>query len=374
MKIAILGDLIPTEILKVDPAIRALLQDTDLNIANLEAPFIRNGIRPTNGKSGLYQKTGNCDILKELNIRMVSLANNHIFDFGPMGLEYTRELLEKNGIRYFGAGTNETEALAAAGIAQGGETLSCRGFMCKYLSAFDAGKTEPGTAGIQAERITALLQNDKADHKILYMHWNQEFEDYPEPIYKNAAERILPYCRIIAGSHPHCIQGIFSREERHVFYSLGNFSVPNIEYYGCRISAYRPKSYVSFFPILSLSREGSEYALVPYTLSPDGAELYKASGEKAETILQKIRELSTPLALNADAYRKFYRQQRERKMRKPLTEDHRKNLRNLHRYRRKYQSFVNIERFVVYILDKLQLRKGVRRMFKAPIDRMQRTK
>lgn len=374
MKIAILGDLIQTEIFNVDPAIRALLQDTDLNIANLEAPFIRNGMRPANGKSGLFQKTGNCDILKDLNIRLVSLANNHIFDFGPEGLKYTQELLEKEGIRYFGAGTNEAEALAPARVAQDGETLSCRGFVCTYLSAFHAGEKDPGTAGIQAERIVTLLQNDNADHKMLYMHWNQEFEDYPEPVYKNAAERILPYCKIIAGSHSHCIQGIFSREGRHVFYGLGNFSLPNIDYYGCRISAYRPKSYISFFPVLTLSGERSEYTLVPYTLSPDGAEVCKTSGEDAESIFQKIREFSAPLKLPADAYQKFYRKRRERKMRKPLTEDHRKNLRNLRCYRRKYQSFVNIERFIAYILDKLHIRRGVRRMFKAPIDRMQRTK
>jgi hypothetical protein len=79
LKIAILGDFIQTPEFNIDKTLLDILQGTDFNIANLEAPFIHDNSHPSNGRSGLYQKISNCDLLKKLNIKIVSLLYPYLF-------------------------------------------------------------------------------------------------------------------------------------------------------------------------------------------------------------------------------------------------------------------------------------------------------
>lgn len=44
----------------------------------------------------------NVDLLKYLNIGIVNLANNHLFDYGVNGYKSTLKILDEKGINYFG--------------------------------------------------------------------------------------------------------------------------------------------------------------------------------------------------------------------------------------------------------------------------------
>ncbi|MCK5816602.1 MAG: CapA family protein [Candidatus Marinimicrobia bacterium] len=374
LKIAILGDFIQTPEFDIDKALLKILQGTDFNIANLEAPFIHDNSHPSNGRSGLYQKISNCDLLKKLNIKIVSLANNHISDFGLEGFQYTKELLKENDILYFGAGEDQTEAEAPVVYEFNGMKISVRGAMSRYLTRFHAGEDRFGTADINAKKISEALKQDHSDIKIVYNHWNQEYEDFPEPIYKEDAEGIIDYADLIAGSHSHCIQGIEEVNKKPIFYSLGNFSLPNIDYYQCRISPYRSKSYHSFFPLITFSETGVSYEIIPYVLNPNGSILSTPSKESQETIREQIKIISIPLNLKQGEYLKFYMKHRDRKMRKPLTRNHKRNSMNLKGYRLKYKVVHGIESGSAKILDKLGLRKLIRKRFAAVIDKIQKAK
>ena len=373
IKIALLGDLIQTEAFGIDPKLLEILQNTDLNCANFEAPFIDSTCRPINGHSGLCQKIPDCSLLKTLNIKVVSLANNHMTDFGPEGLRLTKKILEKENIKYFGAGQGIEEACSAATIELKGKTLSFRGAMSRYLTQQHA-EEGIGTADINAERMIKSLKTDNADIKIVFNHWNQEFEDYPEPIYKEDAEALIDEAHIIAGSHSHCIQGISQKNGRPIIYGLGNFSLPNIDYFNCRVSEYRPKSYRSFFPVISIGENKIKVEIVPFMLSPNGAFLSACNEREDQKIREHIDLISKPLTLDSEEYRKFYTAKRERKMRKPLVRDHEQNLKNLEQFRRKYQFVHRAETGLGTILDKMGLRKAVKKLFKPLIGRIQKSK
>ncbi|MEA3391956.1 MAG: hypothetical protein U9Q91_03135, partial [Candidatus Marinimicrobia bacterium] len=85
-------------------------------------------------------------------------------------------------------------------------------------------------------------------------------------------------------------------------------------------------------------------------------------------------KISTPLNLKQGEYLKFYRKHRDRKMRKPLTRNHERNSMNLKRYRLKYKVVHRIESGSAKILDKLGLRKLIRKRFAAVIDKIQKAK
>lgn len=374
LKIAILGDLIQTKEFGIDPKLLEILQKTDFNIANLEAPFITPECKPANGRSGLYQKQADCELLKKLNIKIVSLANNHIADFGYEGLIETLEVLKKNNILYFGAGTTLKDAEEPAIYEADGIRFSCRGAISPYLTKFLAKEDSFGMVALDTQSLINQLKQDTSDIKIVYNHWNQEFEDYPEPIYKEDAEALIQYADIVAGSHSHCIQGIQKIDGKPIFHSLGNFSLPNIDYFNCRVSKYRPKSYRSFFPLIVIDEHEISYELIPFKLSSNGAELIGVDRENDKDIKKVIKTISKPLNLNSREYLQFYTKHRERKMRKPLTRNNSKNLQNLKRYRFKYDLLHGAEKRLGAFLDKVGLRKGIRKTFKPIIDRIQKTK
>ena len=78
------------------------LSQFDYVVGNLELPFLKDG--KSIGAKSAYLKSDprNIALLEYLNINIVTLANNHIFDFGQQGVESTIELLERHNIKHFG--------------------------------------------------------------------------------------------------------------------------------------------------------------------------------------------------------------------------------------------------------------------------------
>ncbi len=90
-------------------AVRSLVQNADLSIANLEDPVIDNPTWHTSGTifSGVPKLLG---MLNYAGIDWVSLANNHMYDYGPSGIDQTRNNLKQAGVPFGGAGANLDEA------------------------------------------------------------------------------------------------------------------------------------------------------------------------------------------------------------------------------------------------------------------------
>ena len=103
--------------------VKPILLESDLVIANLETPLIdvKNTKKPVfsfssryRNKQGRFQhwsdKVKTVEYLKKYNILNVSLANNHMLDYGIDGLNQTLDILKESGIRFFGAGVNRRQA------------------------------------------------------------------------------------------------------------------------------------------------------------------------------------------------------------------------------------------------------------------------
>ena len=111
MKIALLGDIALFGRLSYKSSqdidyyfeeVSSFLETMDYVVGNLETPFSVK--KKTSGAKSayIYSDVENIKILKSLHIKAVSLANNHMFDFGKEGYEVTKRLLNENGIEWFG--------------------------------------------------------------------------------------------------------------------------------------------------------------------------------------------------------------------------------------------------------------------------------
>ena len=230
MRIAFLGDIAlvgqfdSTITPNIDDRIeylREILTRYDFVVANLESPFVSN-ITTWFPKSMHLRADERCvSVLRKLRVNAVTLANNHIYDFGRKGVESTIKTLEKEGIKWFGVdGKSIIETIK-------NEKLSLSGFCCLSTNGFGYQKKLNGR-GVNLLTRANLEEQIDADKKnkavsIVSVHWGIEHTNYPAIEHIRLAQSI---CRdktvIIHGHHPHQIQGIQKINESIIAYSLGN--------------------------------------------------------------------------------------------------------------------------------------------------------
>lgn len=326
MKIGFIGDIILSPDIIVEPDILDRLQSTELNVANLEAPFITASFHPERGGGGLFQLTMSPGGLHKLNIRAVSLANNHMFDYGIEGLRHTIALLDQENISWFGAGLNLKEAASILEINVGGQKIGLGGYVSEYLYPYLATDELAGIAPLRLHDIKDALENTHATVKILYNHWNQEFENFPDPLYLDLSNKLIDYCDCIVGSHPHNVQGIKKVGNKLIFNSIGNFSIPHTNYGQKYLKEYPQHAYQSLFIILEIyDGRITGHEIVPFNISAAGNRISAMSELEKELFFQKLTMISDPLDLQYDRYYSFFRKHKYRRLRPTLGRNENKN-------------------------------------------------
>ena len=203
-----------------------LLHSCDLVMANLESPLTTAGSFKTGGSS-LFSIPSSVLDLQELNISLVSLANNHIMDRGRTGLEETLDVLDKSKIAWLGAGLNSVEAAQT-------HVWSSTDFKMVFLSFSYEASDIVNTAGYSRAGANPLLMSD-AQRKIsafkeqgylvcVSYHGGEQFFRIPFPK-RQTLFRLLAEsgADIVIGHHAHVFQGIETFDNKIVAYGLGNF-------------------------------------------------------------------------------------------------------------------------------------------------------
>jgi len=195
------------------------------------------------------------------NVSVVTLANNHAFDFGLQGLHDTLRALASASLPATGAGENVTDALTPAVLSSGGGRTAFLGMSATLPAGSAAGKYRGGVAPLRvitdyvvdpvvgseepamapfvhtivAERDAqqaceaVAAASRSAELVVVALHWGVSsglvpasqgwLATYQQPL----ARRLIDAgADAIVGHHPHVLQGIESYRGRPIFYSLGN--------------------------------------------------------------------------------------------------------------------------------------------------------
>lgn len=191
---------------------RDFLVQKDLVVTNLEGPITRYQSQSVGSKPGSPDNfiftfpTTTAALLVRHNIRVVSLGNNHIRNFGLDGERETKEHLTSAGVRYFG----DTEEDAIAYMHQGNVPL-----------AFIAYNQFGGAGSVQT---IAHIKKAKADGyvPVIFAHWGDEYVPANDLQKRLAHDFIDAGAEIVIGAHPHVIQEHEIYAGKHIYYSLGN--------------------------------------------------------------------------------------------------------------------------------------------------------
>ncbi|MEO0086426.1 MAG: CapA family protein, partial [candidate division WOR-3 bacterium] len=292
-----------------------------ITVANLECQFTTSNDRHPTKPIVFKARPSNVAGLTLAGIDVVSLANNHIVDYGLAGLNQTRHLFDSLGIVHSGAGADLYEACLPIFRQQSGLNIAflalCNrnGQYDNYQPYLDAGWNKPGFAFLDSFRIRQLLQavEPVSDLRIVQMHSGVEYAlepDLDDECYSRfalvpaASEIELRHQAVDLGAslvvchHPHVLQGFEVYRGRIIAHSLGNFAFD--------------QEYPETYPSAILNVEADSTGISAGSVIPIYIDDYvprRASGELGCHILDYIarrsRELNTILVVDRESVTAF---------------------------------------------------------------------
>ncbi len=213
----------------ISPELIQIMQDADLMCLNNEFTYSTNG-SPMAGKAYTFRANPErVSVLQEMGVDVVTLANNHVYDYGKQALLDTFTTLENAGIEYFGAGENLDEAMDAVYYEIDGKTIAFVGASRaeKYKLTPQATETEPGILRCYDTELflEAIREADvNADFVIAVVHWGTEYSYTLEEAQLTTGKEYLDAgADAIIGGHSHCLQGMEFYNGKPIIYSLGNY-------------------------------------------------------------------------------------------------------------------------------------------------------
>jgi poly-gamma-glutamate synthesis protein (capsule biosynthesis protein) len=204
-------------------AMAPALAGADLAFANLEFPVgERAWVRPGRSEE-FFHDAAVPAALARAGVRVVSLANNHMMDCGPRGLEATLAACRAAGLSTVGAGPDLEAARAPARFVLHGRRVLL--LACATATDDAAGPGRPGIAPLEIAALAADLRRwrGEADLLVVSAHWGSMYVDYPPPRAVEAARALVEAgADVVLGHHPHVLQGVERRGRSVVLYSLGD--------------------------------------------------------------------------------------------------------------------------------------------------------
>jgi len=201
------------------PALRA----ADLGVANLEMPVGEPGWVLPDRAPEFRHDPEVVPALARAGVRVVSLANNHVMDCGPRGLERTLEVCESAGVACAGAGMDLDLARRPAEL----RVASLRVAVLAYAvpSSHSARAGTPGPAPLEPALVRADLERwrPQADVLVVSVHWGSMYVDYPPPrVLELAGVLEQGGADVVLGHHPHVLQGFRRAGRCLTLFSLGD--------------------------------------------------------------------------------------------------------------------------------------------------------
>lgn len=206
------------------------MKAADVLLVNNEFVYSNRGT-PLAGKDYTFRASPEREkLLATFGTDIVSLANNHVYDYGEEALLDTLDTLEADDMPYVGAGRNIEEASQPVYfVANGRKIAIVAATQIERSTNFTKEATEDSAGVLKTLDATKFVKEivaakKNSDYVIVYVHWGTEGNaNYDAGQTGLAMQYVAAGADAIIGSHTHCLQGISFVEDVPVFYSLGNF-------------------------------------------------------------------------------------------------------------------------------------------------------
>lgn len=235
-----------------------LIRTCDISVTNLEAPLTTSTLPIVKTGPCLKSTPKTAEALKFAGFNLVTLANNHIMDFGETGLTDTLSALNDVQIKYVGVGNNSEEASKACFYNIKGKKLAFINITENEWSTTD-GNT-PGANSLNPIKNYYSIKTAKSQSDFLFVivHGGNEMYPLPSPRIKELYRFFIDCgANAIIGHHSHCFSGFEIYGGCPIFYSLGNFVFDTVN---------KRKSdwYTGFAVKFNIHGDYLSYDIIPY--------------------------------------------------------------------------------------------------------------
>jgi poly-gamma-glutamate synthesis protein (capsule biosynthesis protein) len=232
MKILITGDFCPINRADIKELnsnnilcqkFKELLSQTDYNITNLESPLTEHSKKIKKTGPALKAPPENVNLLTDLGFNIVTLANNHIMDYGSEGLKETLHLLKTKKIDFVGAGNIHDEI---------GVIYKTKNYIkvaiinvCENEWSTEVMDEYYANGFSEIKMFYAITNAKKQGYKVIVIHHGgHEMYNLPSPRLKSTLRYFVDCgADVVVNHHTHCIGGNEVYNNAPIFYSLGNF-------------------------------------------------------------------------------------------------------------------------------------------------------
>lgn len=280
----------------ISPELIEEMQNVDIMMINNEFPYSDRGTPAPDKQFTFRAKPSSAAYLQDLGVDIVSLANNHAYDYGEDALLDTFQVLQDAGIHYVGAGIDAKEA--ARPIYYIINDMKIAFVSATQIERNDnpdtkeATETAPGVFRCwNGEKLLQVVKETKenCDFVIVYVHWgteNQEETDWAQD--KQAKELVEAGADLIVGDHPHILQKVDIIQGVPVFYSMGNFW-------------FNSRTMDTGLLKVTLSDGGLKSCQFIPCLQ-NNCRTTMLDGAEKERVLEAIRNMSQNISIDADGY------------------------------------------------------------------------
>lgn len=206
------------------------MNDADIMMINNEFTYSTRG-EPLAGKDYTFRADPKrVALLETFGTDIVSLANNHVYDYGEDALIDTIDTLEEAGIPYVGAGKDLKDAMRPVYFVANGKKIaivSATQIERSLNYTKEATETTPGVLKtLNPDKFLKVIEEarDNSDYVIAFVHWGTEGNNYFGSDQVALAKQFVEAgVDVIIGGHTHCLQGMEYMDGVPIIYSLGNF-------------------------------------------------------------------------------------------------------------------------------------------------------
>ncbi len=204
--------------------LQSVLFNVDYRIFNLEGPITNSDNAIVKNGPNIKMPLDSINGLKNLNPSLLTLANNHILDYGESGYDDTEKVLKSNNIDFIGVGRNSAclekeRILEKAGIKIGV-------YACAEHEFSIARENYPGANPYSGLYTFDDIQNlkKKCDYLIVLYHGGIECYRYPSPLLRERFRKMAEKgANLVIAQHTHCIGCKESFNESELVFGQGNF-------------------------------------------------------------------------------------------------------------------------------------------------------
>lgn len=236
MKVLIAGDFAPVARLAeqienrkfseiFQGRLRKIIKSADFSFVNFESPIVEDSFQPI-PKCGpnLRCTPEAAEAIKFAGFTGVTMANNHILDYGPEGLHKSVECCKSQGLDVVGVGDNLVEAQKVLYLDNDGRRLAVIN-CCEHEFSI-ATETSAGANPLNPIRQYYEIQEAKknADFVLVIVHGGHEYYQLPSIRMQETYRFFVDAgADAVVNHHQHCFSGYELYHGKPIFYGLGNF-------------------------------------------------------------------------------------------------------------------------------------------------------